>query len=442
MPNHPNLFDRLPDETILDIIRHLHCDDGPGLNPHIWHFSQCDSRIRRVAVGPLYQSLRVIRPNHLDVLLLTIIDAPEYSQLVKTLNVQLKSDRPSYMAKSLGEEAKTKLSTSGKNTPEIYINVARNRRLSEDFISQLASQHSWAKALLLFHLLPQLEELAMIHEEFGDSPFDFHLSALVHNHHLFPKLISFTRVSLDPSKPYGCFLGPALVPIFFCPSVKTVSAHRADAHYAVIDDDILTPSNTHIATWRGTSNVETLNLPSGYIDGRHVAQLLLLPRALKRFTCRQGIDQVYYTGIHDLFSMAMEHISATLEFLDIAWASERSGSWLTIGSLQCFRSLKKLLINYSFLFRRDSQGGLPLISTLLPPNLEVLGMRAEAVSRLRRRDKLEGIRRLLIDKSPSCVPSLRVVGDIGNPRFLHPLLELAFQRSVKIELNPKLFEYL
>ncbi|CAG8634482.1 14915_t:CDS:2, partial [Acaulospora colombiana] len=176
------------------------------------------------------------------------------------------------------------------------------------------------------------------------------------------------------------------------------------------DYDLRAPPNTRIATWYGTSSVETLNM---------------------------GADEDAHTGSYDLFFKSLRQIGATLEFLDIVWATSRYGSQLTIGSLQDFRSLKTLFINYSFLFQKDIKDDLPMITAVLPPNLEVLGMHAEAWSRLSDSDKLEGIRRILVDKSPSCIPSLQTIGDISNPAFLSPLEDLASKMNVKIELEGK-----
>jgi hypothetical protein len=434
MSNPSNLFDQLPDETILSIIRGLDCYHGPGLNPHIWHLSSCNSRLRRVAVGPLYQSLRLIQPRHLDILLRTIIEIPEYGLLVKTLDIQIKSDAKDKNGMPR-KEADMNHSASDRKASEIYVNAARGHRLPNDLTAQLALPNPWAKALFLFHLLPQLERLAITHEEFKDPSFDLFLSTLIHSQQLFPKLVSFSRYCVDPSKPYESFAVGALIPIFLCPSVTTICARRANTHYEDRSYDQRLPPNTHISSWYGISNVEKIKLVDGYIDARHLAHLLLLPRALKHLVCHQGTDDDAYAGFYDIFFEGLEHISSTLEVLDIIWASGHYGSQLTIGSLQNFRALKTLIINYSFLIGWDLKNGLPSISTLLPSGLEVLGLHAEAWSRLDFAAKLECVRMILLDKSPSCVPLLRTIGDVDNPNFLGPLVELASERNVKIELD-------
>ncbi|CAG8634515.1 14917_t:CDS:2 [Acaulospora colombiana] len=77
----------------------------------------------------------------------------------------------------------------------------------------------------------------------------------------------------------------------------------------------------------------------------------------------------------------------------------------------------------------------PPLSTLLPEGLELLGMYEAHDGDWGEEGCVACIKRLLIDKSPSCMPCLQVITDQHHPQRLSPLVEFAAERKVKIELE-------
>jgi hypothetical protein len=92
MPKRHNLFNRISDAIVLEIVRYLEIDNFllPGttpLNRSLLNLSLVEKRLRRVCIGPLYKTVHVTISRRLDGLLRTIIEAPTYSNLVKELSL-------------------------------------------------------------------------------------------------------------------------------------------------------------------------------------------------------------------------------------------------------------------------------------------------------------------------------------------------------------------
>jgi hypothetical protein len=88
-----NLFNKLADETILEILNHL--DDGLcvspvrippiSLNPALWAITQADKRLHRVTIPLLYRRITIAKAEQLNGILQLLAESPHYAGLVKSL---------------------------------------------------------------------------------------------------------------------------------------------------------------------------------------------------------------------------------------------------------------------------------------------------------------------------------------------------------------------
>ncbi|CAG8634497.1 14916_t:CDS:1 [Acaulospora colombiana] len=331
MSGSSDLFNRLADETILDIMSHLYLDSfeefgKKPLNESIWHLTLCSKRLWRLGMEPLYSCIRVTKPCHVNGILSFLMKTPAYGNFVKKLEVECYYEDEDEVEDTNGQntlymDGDNPFIKDGESYTDVLlalVNVAKHHGLSKTFISAIQSGKNWARVLLLIHLLPSLEELIITPD---DLPlYATCLSRLFHQGRVFSKLRSYTRRYYDTE---GSFAAQTLIPIFLHPSVIEIQAHSAAMwDDGALDWQWLLPFGVQIEALYGNSNVETLELWRSRIDGDKFATLLRLPRALKRLVY---VDEIAVSSdfcSKDSFEKALHLTSQTLEVLSVCWDAD------------------------------------------------------------------------------------------------------------------------
>ncbi|PVG00120.1 hypothetical protein CPB86DRAFT_872117 [Serendipita vermifera] len=426
-----NLFNQLSDEIIIEIIDWLKIENffmfGPtALNPSIWNLSMCSRRLRRIGSELLYKTIRVTNSRRLDELLQTVIKVPTYGNLVKEMFLDWEDEDDGFIY-----DVKRILSQNfSSDETTAFMNVARDHGLPQGLIDELSSEVSWARALLLLHLLPNLEVLCINPGGGTEKSHVVLLFALIQNSQLSLKLRSFTR---DWKIEDGQRNLSTLLPIFFHPPIREVRALEMITS-SIPSNNYWLPKGTTLASFYGTSNVESLELYGSCTNSSEIEQLFQLPRALKRLIYVHDSDETFDIEPVGFLRKSLQHVAGTLEIFRIEWSVwfETHSIW----SFSAFRQLRKLFINCDLLLGPNVATA-PPISTLLPMHLEVLGMYfcGEYRTPWSTKGLIAQVTRLLLDKSPSCVPHLQVITHLDSPYLLSSLVDLGSERNVKIELE-------
>jgi hypothetical protein len=460
MPTRHNLFDQISDEIVLEIVRYLEIDDFLSFDKadikcrSLWYLSLVSRRLRRICIKPLYETIWIKSSRRFENLLRTIIEVPSYSNLVKELSLEWPDEDKEYDDSGESDEEQgqeregkreQKLNDKSVHTiplePTILVNLAICYQLPQDIIEKLSLGEVWAKALLLFHLLQGLEILYIDSEGLIDagSTYGILLSTMIHNGQLPLNLRSITidfckKTSFYSEEQYRLEI---LLPFFIHPSVKEIRAYRTGTRGGFdLTSRHWLPKGTSISTWFVKSNVESLELYGECDHAGEIGQLLQLCRNLERFVF---VNQLVFNTFNFLsepehFREPLQHVAGTLEVLKLKWNTlYQFGTSMSFSS---FRHLKKLFIHYDLLLGPDITTA-PPISTVLPRHLEVLGLYeyGQVDSMWSIEDLIPCLRRLLIDKSPSCVPHLQVISFMDAPDVLVPLVGLASECQVEIELG-------
>jgi hypothetical protein len=413
-----NPFDRLADDTILDIIDHLYisrmkCDVrimGPcPLNKDIWRTSLCCRRFQRLAFPLLYHNIYITSTDFWHKFLRKVIEYPAHARLVKTLCLYHPSCR-------LGE-----INNSDSN---LFIETAKERFLPEDIISDLEKRHEDAYLWLLLHLLPHLEGLCLDAGEYYDHKLWAYFPKFIGD-----RLLPFSLRSLSLVA-NGKIDMQVLIPAFLCPAMTKICV------YGFVSQENgkrlwYPPPGVDVTSWYKTSKVERLELGHIGISNHDMETLIRLPRALKEFACYENCtiyDQIYdANGLREALDFAAE----TLELLDLRWETEGPLHGYTPWSLANFSSLKTLHVVYQLLFGEDWSTA-PLVAGRLPPTLEVLAMYELFSIDWYDEGRIEAWRQLLAHKSSTCIPRLRLIANVFDFGLLKPLVELANSCGVQV----------
>ncbi|PVF97889.1 hypothetical protein CPB86DRAFT_785384 [Serendipita vermifera] len=413
-----NRFDKLADETILHISEALHIDSAGfngSLNRNIRNLSLCNRRLRRIALPLLYHTICIRHTKALSGALKMFIKYPSYAHLVKDLVLR------GYGKKNNITGIEPMVSHAD------FEKEARNRDLPTNIVFYIKEKHPWAHSLLLLHLLQDLKTLHITTGYQQDNDLDLHLATLVK--HLSPTLQVFMRSGL-------MFNIRPVVPLVLLPSMTKIHAY-----FAVSDRPLISHQDTvqggSISSFHGTSNVETFEFLNCGLSGEDLAQLLRLPRSLKRLTYGFALEMRLDAGesLGD-FKRALDYVSGSLEFLDFIWVERQfDGEIVNLWSFHNFSSLRDLRIDYSLLYGLESSPPISSITESLPNSLEVLAMRQPYGNSWTKESYLDVWKRILALKSEVVLPSLRLIADIDDFQFLRPLSDLANNKNVRIALR-------
>ncbi|PVG00140.1 hypothetical protein CPB86DRAFT_872129 [Serendipita vermifera] len=410
-------FDQLPDELISKIITYSHTenDTNTPCDPTLWRLSLCSKRLWRIVLPLLYHTIGIFESRCLDALIWTITKSPAYISFIKVLRL----DWSSYS-----------------------INLQRT------------DQSGQSSPYMLLQLLSELETLSIRSGEEHQLPsfvdvdprfysYNIQLCKMMHARILSTKLASFTLARYGPGNYFDIY---TLIPAFLLPSVTTIQGIRTrkDTHTS-LNADWIVPSGTTLESWYGTSNVETIRLYDSRVDGEYIEHLLRLPRCLRKFAYEDIEEEEFYIPTtQDRLQEALNHVSHTIEILDIRWRwDDLFDLSITIWTFNGFKSLRRLAIAYSLLFGNVSRpdiGRVPPISSLLPPSLQVLGLYVAHFGKWMHKDYVDHVRKIILDKSPDTVPRLRVIAHVDDPPMLSPLIELGASCDIKIAMGPLDFE--
>ncbi|PVF93879.1 hypothetical protein CPB86DRAFT_74953 [Serendipita vermifera] len=290
-------------------------------------------------------------------------------------------------------------------------------KLSPELIEAIKEGKAWTHGLLPPYLLQTLEsfyvKLRFDREE--EKCFQLHFSRLFDKGLVSTKLQS---LSWTASQPLDI---TSLISALSLPSMNRLYANaRVSSRNTVVYQD-------------RTSSVEELELSTSKLREGDLLILLKVPRALKSFTYYQFSNRTTDGPALHGFIRALECVSSSLEFLDIAWSiyyedpSISSAFW----SFSNFASLKAPHINYRLIYGPEPNLA-PCIANSLPKTLEVLSMRLLLEGRWTKAPVLDLWRRLLLKKSSTCLSRLRLIGHLSKFELLLPLAEVASTRKVMV----------
>jgi hypothetical protein len=410
-----NLFDKLADEIVLEIIKHLHQPHDyfrstlSPLNNEIRRISSCNRRLRRIALPHLYHTVYIPDCLTLHRLLQVILEYPTYAYLVRTLLLEWQED-------AYGPP---------KHDSEKLFEVAKRSSLPESFIIGIQEQHPAAYPFLFLHLLRGLEVLDIDTQARTDEVFNMHLVGFIRGRLFASTLHALTLVADGEIDVHILF------PLFLSSSITQI---RVDwlVSWKGQSEGLYLPRDTNLASYYGTSSIEKLELRSAWALDNALKKLFRLPRCLKTFIYHEDMFRIDEVFDLDCLREAVEKLSNNLETLELRLvARSRFNGGYTPWSLTNFTCLKILRIGYPVMFRPGLITTSP-ISDILPPILEVLVMYPMYVSNWDYRDIWKMI---LTQKSPTCIPRLRLIAHFGDFGFLDPLVELANSHNVHVAQN-------
>jgi hypothetical protein len=411
MPSDP--FEKLADELILDILEYLN-KNRLGFD---WPISRCNKRLRRIALPVSYRTVYITDARALKRFIGHLIKYPAYSSMVRTLD---------FVWCPYQRDERWPRTGHLKCTEE-----ARNYSPTRPTLSRLKSTDPKVDFADLFHLLPRLESLEIMTGYIHDLGLLPYLAVLMNQSHLSTKLQIFKWNNLDLHL-------HTLTPVLLVPSLREFCCSR---HYgpAVGPDwspDL--PNGTELTYWYGKSNVEKILLDEAKARGDDLVELLRLPRALKILTYYIDFSYLSQTGraSYGYLKRTLDPIARSLEFLELScgWRSSRvddSGSTL---SLSNFRALRFLYLDIFFIYPPTSSAIKILrIAESLPPSLETLYTYRYHFHLSK--DDFNCWKRVLTEKSSTCLPNLRYAGHLSHPETLLPLIDLARSKNVQVIMS-------
>jgi hypothetical protein len=414
----PDRFAVLADELILEIVNYLSSTTrkhkkSAFVDGRIRPLASCNKRLRRIILPLLYQTVKITKIESLDRFLSILIESPAYARLVREFSLEW------YLRK----DGRGSMSTTDPVEP---MEESQKRGLPEGLTLGIKYCHPWANALLVLHLLQNLETLNL---EVGlkyDATFDLWLIRLLNQGLLSHRLRKVTWYN------FGAFDAGILLPLFLLPSIAEIDSDVVWSN-APLSGHWSLPPGSQLASHIGKSNVKRLGLYFADVLSQHLATFLQLPRALKALIYQGQHSKNEYRPVLDNFRRALDHAARSLEYLDINWDTGSpifDGS--TIWSFQNFTCLRTLYINYDLIYNFDATT-VPGTARSLPPNLEILAMHQPyRVDRLVTRiDYFEFWTRLLDQKSPSCLKNLRFIAHLPDLPLLSGAADLARDHGVE-----------
>ncbi|CAG8641246.1 13692_t:CDS:1, partial [Acaulospora colombiana] len=339
----------LPEETVLQIVKHLHTDSIIHKTPEapirvdLLQLALCSKRYQRITLPFLYHTIHFTGLKVVERFLNTILEYPTYAPLVKAFDCYGQ------------QQMKPKPELHGID----FSRIAEIQKLAPDLIQSIKERQEWTYVILLPFLLQNLEELDIeidLYPYMRD--FGHYFSQMLDKGLVFRKLRSI-------SWGFALNLGMNLLSsTFLLPSITRVCIDG----WIEFEDTV--------ACHYGTSSVEDLELRVLTTSEKDMNILLRLPRALKKFTW----SPTYWEDVAGPILLqgcrrALECVSRSLEFLYFRWRNgfEHFPPGLEIWSLDNFVSLKTLCINYQLICGRGPNLVL-CISNSLPKSLEILVM--------------------------------------------------------------------
>jgi hypothetical protein len=450
-----NLFNKLADETILEILDHL--DDGlcvspvrippSPLNPDLWAITRADKRLHQITLPLLYRRITIAKAEQVNGILRLLAESPHYAGLVKSL----------WLAQPCHTSSDTRNDEDLATNPDTLtieyegsiamadttqVQDAANDRLPRELLLSLQQGHSWAKCLLLVHLLPGLEELYS--STFTLDYEDLLAQMMMGQGWISPKLRIVKMSSL-----WETIAAFVLVPAFLCPSVVEVHGHGVVAIEGELYCDWFLFRDSAISSLYGRSNVERIELHHSRLDKYTIMDLLRLPKALKTFIYSEA--EASYATMKIDFKEALEVTSGILENLSVRWKGtgsfiENDRTW----TFHYFTSLKNMFISYRLIFGPQPADAV-ITSNVFPPTLEVLGMYPsqpdededeESEDEWEDASYIKCFEVLLHQKDATNLPNLRLVAHLDDLPLLENLIELAESRGVQIALQKSDLEFL
>jgi hypothetical protein len=409
-----DLFERLADEIILEILEHLL--GRPYFRSYKkteWYITLCNKRLRRIALSFLYNTAIISNLTALQGFLQNMITYPEHARSVKGVKVLW----------YVNDHAK-------KWSKASYIVCTETARIyypHQAVVQNIEKNDPQINVISLLHLLPHLESLAITSGHGRDKSLVPYLVQFLNHNHSSTAIHTFEWGDFDLDL-------RTLIPVLLVPSLKEFVCAQTSLASSLESCSLSDlPHGTNLASWYGKSNVEELYLSGVKVNGDDLVNIARLPRNLKILTYfvthqySRDTSQLTYVDLQ----RALDHAAHSLEFLKLYWkpsTRHRAGPKLCFRN---FRSLKFLALECSIL--QDSLASTSTISKSLPPSLEVLytmdcplWMQSMMV---------ELWRDILNEKSSTYLPSLWFVGNENPWNLLSPLIDLANSRNVQIAKN-------
>jgi hypothetical protein len=416
-----NLFDSLADELVLDILNYLlsifaasNNSNPLPFSPELWHLSRCNKRLRRITLPLLYHTVTFTKPHFFNRFLERVIRNPLCASQVKSLTIDWYTYWPEW--------------AQYEHIPTIaFLQIADTHNLPADFLSGMHDRGTWTHGLLLLHLLRNLEALSI---QLGPSQSDLAFGNYLYQ--FFQQGFTSNKLRSLSWDPYRGLDINNLIPALLLSSITEIQISSL-----YLSEGMNNSQSTLQATDRtrryGTSSVQELRLHRTDIKENCFYELLRLPRALKALV--YSPQKIYRSINLDQFKQILDHVSHSIEFLDIRWEQNiRYWGRPVFWSFRSFTMLKTLLVDYRLLCGYDSSAT-DCIADSLPPALEILAMRIALGHKWSNQAYINKWKNILVKKSAVCLFRLRMVAHLDNPILLESLGELASSRNVKIALD-------
>jgi hypothetical protein len=414
-----NLFDRLADELVLEIVKHLYkrhikfkSQKMRYLNEDIWYICLCSRRFHRIGLPLLYHTVNIPHPRALYRFLRAVIEYPQYAGFVKMLALVC---------------WRYPIGPSLQYDTTEFLKVAQKCTLPHSFITDIEDQYPAAFPFLLLHLLQRLEALEMSTDRTTENMIQIRFAKFVNARLLPPRLHTIT---LNTN---GTMDVQVLVSMLLAPSITHINVRLLDLSKHG-EQWLYSPQDLHFASSYGTSSIEKLDLRYVLPFDDILGELLRLPRSLKTFIYIE--DEAPPSEVHQLDTLrqALNTVSNHLETMKLVLPCQlRFLRDYTSWSLAEFTSLKVLHIMYEVLFGKDVTT-IPSINYILPPTLEILIMDPLDIVP-KKKNYISPWKTILSQKSSTCVPRLWLIAHVPILQFLAPLVEFASNHNVSVALK-------
>jgi hypothetical protein len=388
-------FERLPTETLIDIVKYAGID---GTTSSWLSLASCNQNLNRIVTPMLYLNFTEMGRNSVPKLLRTVL---ANTQLATYVRRYTGPGFPNREFLDVSELAQADFAACQERVNAFQETLKGTGAALEDIENWMPRirQGRWhAVTSMLLLLLPNLEGIEMIdyrHDEAGDMEHALGIAARLQGSGILTQfsLEHLTDVSLSPfaqpdvaeaDDPLGFYLWPEseylhfsdIMPFLRLPSVQSVAVSRLAVDNARDRRLVCPPENYQFST-------KKLEIANSCLDAWWLITFLRLFTSLRKLSYNHvAREQENPDFLPQEIGQAIAHLHPCLEELEISNLGEESGEWTTareIGSLAQFERLKSIDVDWSILFGFPSglDGSTPVVRLceVLPKALERLVLR-------------------------------------------------------------------